>query len=226
MASIVERRNKGGTTTYQVKWRQGGEWQSEKFGEREHAEQFKGLVEAHGGVWPYGWVRGRGFVEPDAQDGDMPFTKWAEQYIDRLTGIEERTRSDYRRELRRHLSLLRHTDQYGQVHPATICNITALDVQDWVRSQEQGERNAENPEKWVRRPANPKSIANRHGILFSIVQAALEATPPLRTANCCANLVSDQHPGLTPPPSRRPPLALRAREGHAFGVSAGRQSPS
>ncbi|MFI9624847.1 hypothetical protein [Streptomyces sp. NPDC052042] len=30
MASIVERPKKDGTTTYQVKWRQDGEWQSER----------------------------------------------------------------------------------------------------------------------------------------------------------------------------------------------------
>ncbi|MFF9611416.1 hypothetical protein ACF1D3_18035 [Streptomyces sp. NPDC014728] len=53
MASIVERPKKDGTTAYQVKWHQDGEWQSEKFGDSDSAKQFKNLVEAHGGQWPH-----------------------------------------------------------------------------------------------------------------------------------------------------------------------------
>ncbi len=69
MASIVERPKKGGTITYQVKWRKGGArgapGQSEKFSDPESAKTFKKLVDAHGQHWPPGWVRGKGFVEPD-----------------------------------------------------------------------------------------------------------------------------------------------------------------
>lgn len=54
MASIVERPQKSGTSTYQVKWRQDGAWQSERFAERPDAKQFRKLVEAHGGQWPPG----------------------------------------------------------------------------------------------------------------------------------------------------------------------------
>ncbi|MHC3389351.1 hypothetical protein ACLQ2E_07785 [Streptomyces lavendulocolor] len=186
MASIVERPKKDGTATYQVKWRQAGHWQTENVGDRDSADSFKGLVEAHGGKWPHGWVRGEGFVQAERKDGDMPFKVWAERYIDSRTGIDDATRDRYRRELHRHLALLRHTDQYGQVHPAIIGNITAEDVQRWVRTEEQGERDPRDPEKWLRRKAHPKSIANRHGLMYSIVQAAIEATPPLRTVNCCA----------------------------------------
>ncbi|MDV9194357.1 tyrosine-type recombinase/integrase [Streptomyces sp. Wh19] len=185
MASIVERPKKDGTTTYQVKWRQDGEWQSEKFGDPDGAKQFKDLVEAHGGQWPHGWVRGEGFVEETAIPGDMPFETWAARYIDRLTGIEERTREDYRRDLRIHLSLLRHTSAVGREHPATIGNLTQDDISDWVRAEEKGEPDPEKPDAWLRRPADPKSIANRHGLLFCIVQAAIDATPQIRTTNCC-----------------------------------------
>ncbi|MFE2936699.1 tyrosine-type recombinase/integrase [Streptomyces sp. NPDC059278] len=185
MASIVERPKKDGTTTYQVKWRQDGEWQSEKFGDPDGAKQFKDLVEAHGGQWPHGWVRGEGFVEETAIPGDMPFETWAARYIDRLTGIEERTREDYRRDLRIHLSLLRHTSAAGREHPATIGNLTQDDISDWVRAEEKGEPDPEKPDAWLRRPADPKSIANRHGLLFCIVQAAIDATPQIRTTNCC-----------------------------------------
>ncbi|MET8739956.1 hypothetical protein [Streptomyces sp. NPDC004728] len=115
MASIVERPKKDGTTTYQVKWRQDGEWQSEKFGDPEGAGQFKNLVEAHGGQWPHGWVRGKGFAEETAIPGDMPFEAWAARYIDRLTGVEGRAREGYRRDLRRILTTVR-TRKLHTVH--------------------------------------------------------------------------------------------------------------
>lgn len=54
-----------------------------------------------------------------------------------------------------------------------------------MRAEEAGERDAEDPEKWARRPADPKSIANRHGLLYCIVQAAIDSEPQLRTTNCC-----------------------------------------
>ncbi|TLQ45798.1 tyrosine-type recombinase/integrase [Streptomyces marianii] len=185
MASIAERPKKSGAITFQVKWRQDGQWQTENFRERPAAEQFKALVEAHGGQWPHGWVRGLGFVEEPAIPGDVPFPDYATRYVDRLTGIDERTREDYHREVRIHLSLLRHTDHAGREHSATIGNLTQEDVTDWVRVEEAGERDPEDPERWRRRPADPKSIANRHGLLYCIIQAAIDAEPQLRTSNCC-----------------------------------------
>ena len=187
MASIVERPKKDGAITYQVKWRQDGAWQSENFGEDTAADQFKSLVEAHGGKWPYGWVRGQGFVEEPAVPGDVPFAPYAERYVTRLNGIDDRTEEDYLREIRIHLSLLQHTTAQGKVVPATIGNLVDDDIADWVRAEKKGEPDPDNPEKWLRRPADPKSIANRHGLLFCIIQAAVEATPQLRTTNCCKN---------------------------------------
>ncbi|GAA4702299.1 tyrosine-type recombinase/integrase [Streptomyces youssoufiensis] len=185
MASIVERPKKDGTSTYQVKWRLDGEWQSEKFGDADSATAFKGLVEAHDGKWPYGWVRGEGFVEHPKVPGDMPLVEYAERYVRRLTGIDPRTREDYEREIRLHLSLVQHADPSGHTVPATICNTSPDDITDWVRIEEDGERDPDDPTQWARRPADPKSIANRHGLLFCVFQAAIEATPQLRTMNPC-----------------------------------------
>lgn len=185
MASIVGRPKKDGSVTYQVKWREAGLWQDDKFGDPTSAEQFKKLVEAHGNRWPHGWVRGEGFVEEETIPGDMPFEVWAARYIDRLTGIEERTREDYHRDLRIHLALLRHTTLQGRTTPATIGNLTQDDITDWVRAEEAGEPDPATEGKWLRRPADPKSIANRHGLLYCIVQAAIDTTPQLRTTNCC-----------------------------------------
>lgn len=188
MASIRQRERKDGTHIHQVRWLQGGRggsWQTETFGDHAGAAQFKALVDIHGQQWPPGWVKGKGFVEEPAVAGDMPLVDWALRYIDRLTGIDERTRQDYRRDVANHFSSFRHVEASGRVVPATIANISADDVQDWVRAQEAGERDPDNPEGWKRRPASPKSIANRHGLLSSIVQAAVEADPPLRSKNAC-----------------------------------------
>lgn len=185
MASIVERSQKNGHVTYQVKWRQDGSWQTEKFGERPEAEQFCQLVEAHKNQWPYGWVKGHGFVDEAPTPGDVPLIDYALRYVNRLTGIDERTRDDYTRDIRLHLSLVQHLDPYGRTVPATICNVTQEDVSDWVRLEEAGEREPDSPDRWLRRPADPKSIRNRHGLLFCVFQAAMDSRPQLRTTNPC-----------------------------------------
>ncbi|MEU1276741.1 site-specific integrase, partial [Streptomyces sp. NPDC005799] len=190
MASIRERKKKDGTATYQVRWLQGGRggsWEDENFADPDQAEAFRKLVEAHGNKWPYGWVRGRGFVEPDENPDDVPLTAYADRYVDRLTGIDDRTREDYRREIRLHFSHIVHLRADGTEIPATICNVTQDDVTDWVRREEAGEPDPTDPEKWLRRKADPKSIANRHGLLYCIFQAAVDATPQLRGTNPCKN---------------------------------------
>ncbi|WP_326780392.1 site-specific integrase [Streptomyces longwoodensis] len=188
MASIVERPKKAGPPTYQVKWRQDGAWQSENFGGEEgaaQAEQFKALVEAHGNRWPYGWIRGKGFVEPEEHPNDQLLVDYAKRYVDRLTGVDVRTREDYHREIRLHFGHLVHTRTDGLEVPATICNVTQDDVTDWVRREQEGERDPQDAGKWLRRKADPKSISNRHGLMYCVFQAAMDATPQLRTTNPC-----------------------------------------
>jgi integrase len=192
MATIRERPRKDGGITHTVLWRAGGKrdgkQESEPFQDKAHAEVFRGLVDMHGQQWPPGWVRGQGFVQQEAPQGaDMPLADWAHRVADRLTGIEERTRKDYKRDIDNHIvSVLRHTSPSGQVTEATVANVTADDLTDWVRAQETGLADPTDPEKWLRRPAAPKSISNRHGLLYGIFQAAIEAEPPLRTSNPCS----------------------------------------
>ncbi|MGK5529324.1 tyrosine-type recombinase/integrase [Streptomyces sp. URMC 129] len=179
MASIRKRERKDGTCTFQVRWilggRRGGDEQFERFSDEDQAMQFKKLVDAHGQQWPVGWVPGRGFVEPETTPDDVPLLQWAHRYVDDITGIDERTRRDYRREVDRHLSLVVHTRLDGAVLPATIGNLSKGDVQRWVRAEQLGEKDPDDPERWVRRKARPKSIHNRHGLLWCIVQAGKEA---------------------------------------------------
>nr|WTB31410.1 hypothetical protein OG781_19665 [Streptomyces sp. NBC_00830] len=87
-------------------------------------------MDAHGQQWPFGWLPGQGFVEPEQDPNDVPLVNWAQRYVERLTGIDQRTRDDYLREVDRHLALFVHTTRAGQVMPATIGNITA-DYHRW-----------------------------------------------------------------------------------------------
>jgi hypothetical protein len=131
MATIRRRVRKDGTASYQVRRLQGGRsgsWESERFGALPEAEAFKKLVDAHGQHWPCGWVPGQGFVEPEHDPDDVPLVNWACRYVERLTGIDQRTRDDYLREVDRHVSLVVHTTRAGRVLPATIGNITADDA--------------------------------------------------------------------------------------------------
>ncbi|GGY00074.1 tyrosine-type recombinase/integrase [Streptomyces fructofermentans] len=188
MASIRKREKKTGPPTFQVRWLEGGRggsWEDESFGDEGQAEEFRRLVEAHGNKWPYGWIKGRGFVEPDEQPGDVLLVEWANRYVGRLTGVDDRTREDYAREVRLHFSHLEHVRTDGIAVPATICNLTQDDITDWVRREQDGDPNPDEKGKWLRRPADPKSISNRHGLLYCVVQAAIDATPQLRTTNCC-----------------------------------------
>jgi integrase len=187
MASIAERPKKNGEITYQVRWRDGGgraaPVQTENFGDRPSADTFRQLVDLHDQHWPPGWVRGKGFVEEPDHPDDVALTEWSTRYVDRLTGIDDRTREDYQREVRLHLSLIHHTQRSGLVVPATVANVTAEDVADWVRAEETGSEPVEG--KPGRRPADPKSIRNRHGLLYCIMQAAVDAKPRLRDDNPC-----------------------------------------
>lgn len=205
MASIVKRPKKSGPPTFQVKWREDGTWQTENFGGDEgeqQAEQFRKLVEAHGNRWPHGWVKGRGFVEPELHPHDVDLISWAYRYVDGLTGITERTRADYRRDIGRHFAGVLYQGENGSevrlggvVHTpagggpaiaATVCNVTADDIRDWVRAQEEGIPHPAKDGEWLRQQASGKSICNRHGLLFCVFQAAVDAATPLRTDNPCS----------------------------------------
>ncbi|UXY27738.1 site-specific integrase [Streptomyces sp. HUAS TT20] len=206
MASIVERPQKSGAITCQVKWRRGGSWQTENFGSEDPTqgsaqdEQFKALVEAHGNKWPHGWVKGHGFVETPPTPGDVPFVDYATRYVGRLTGIDDRTRDDYRREVRIHLSLVEHTDPYGRTVPATVCNVTQDDVTDWVRHEEDGDRDPSNPEKWLRREVIPRASATG-----TACSSASSRPPSIPRRSCAPRTRARTHdsPASTTTPRKR-----------------------
>lgn len=177
-------------------WRAGGaktgKQESETFDDENQAEIFQRLVKAAGENWPAGWVRGEGFKDPESERPSTPedwlFVDWATRVINKINGVEKRTKFDYHRDVRLHFDgVLVHTDPYtGQVEPPTVRNIQPDDIADWVVAQETGLENPDKPGKWLRKPASPKSIANRHSLLYGIFQKAVEAKPvALRPDNPC-----------------------------------------
>ncbi|CAM5681931.1 MULTISPECIES: hypothetical protein [Streptomyces] len=108
MASTRRRERKDGSAIYRVYRLQGGrggDWQTGTFAEEDAADEFKELVNQ----WPPGRVRGKGFVEEVTSPGDTLLVTWAHRHVDRLTGIDERTRRHYMRDIDNHFSIIRHT---------------------------------------------------------------------------------------------------------------------
>src|SRR5581483_4101268 len=94
MARIEQRKRVSGGVSARVQWRLGGgrgaPMQTETFAagtdaqNMARAEGFKKMVEAAGGYWPDGWVKGEGFVR--ARSGDVyaavpSFGEVGEEYV-------------------------------------------------------------------------------------------------------------------------------------------------
>lgn len=195
MASVHARKNKAGeVTSYQVKWRLGGgreaPGQTERFPGtdegREAAEVFKEAVNAAGQQWPPGWVKGVGYVDPNAAEPDEDryrFRNYALAFVENKTGVEDHYRRACKGDLERWIF---PTFENCDVRSTEHFNHDT--VQAWVRKLEQtkvyrGQKPKNGEPKW--RLMSPKTIRNLHGLLFSVLQRAVEAEPPLRARNPC-----------------------------------------
>ncbi len=152
MASIEQR-----ARDYRVVWREAGQKQHELFATREQAQQFADLVKLHGERWPYGWVKGHGFTE--APSGLPTFREWAERSISSRSTANERTRHDYKRDVRRHLE-----PTFGDM---TLDRITPEVVGAWlVAFQNQKDGQGKKP--------SIKTIKNVHNLASSIMSDAVD----------------------------------------------------
>lgn len=161
MATIVARKRRDGSTGYKVQWRLGGRrdapWQSETFDNRRAAVKFQAQVEAHGHLWPDGWVKGVGFLDRrEEPTGQHPFGEYAAAYVRRLTGVAPYTQTRYLAQLQMLDKWLRQAKGV----PPTIENITTEDDQDWINARR-------------RAGASPKTIGNYHGLLSGIMKSAV-----------------------------------------------------
>jgi integrase len=162
MASILSRERADGGTSHTVRWVIGGgryapgkQLGAETFTRLAPAQTFKADVEAAGHQWPEGWVKGKGYAtQPETPVDGPTFDDVTRDYYEhqmsrvKLGRLKPYTLHRYRRMEAIHLS-----STFGAT-PFT--SINHLDIEDWVIQQ-------------VDAGASPKSIRNRHGLLYSIL---------------------------------------------------------
>ncbi|WP_330457701.1 hypothetical protein OIB37_12735 [Streptomyces sp. NBC_00820] len=189
MAGIRTYRRKSGDVSYTVTWRAGGtrtgRSEQETFDDEDKAKRFRDLVNGHGQQWPPGWVKGRGFVESEESDvpDSLMFPVYAHSYIGLLTDISDQTRANYGKFVDRHMQ-----PWFGEHSISDLGNkITRDHVSQWILDLQHGRPGPLHPAGTVRRPYAAKTIANLHGLLFSILQSAVNAEPSLRDSNPCAH---------------------------------------
>lgn len=146
MASIRTGTTKAGANSFQVLFRFEGKQTSDVFATYDEAFRYKLLVEKVGAKT----AREMTFSDT-AVAAEVSVAEWITTYIDHLTGIEEATRNQYRRYLRRDIEPI-----LGPL-PLSAVNETALSV--WVQSL----------------AGSGKTIANKHGFLSGAFAGAVRA---------------------------------------------------
>ncbi len=189
MAYIKTNSRLSGDPSYTVMWRAGGSRTGrtcrETFDDETQAERFCDLVNGHGQQWPPGWVKGVGFVEisessaPDAEK----FKVYAHAYVGLLTDIGEHTKTNYTRFIDNHM-----IPWFGELSVSDRGDkLTRDHVSRWILDLQEGRPGPLHPPGTERRKYAAKTIANLHGLLYSILQSAVDADPSLRDSNPCAH---------------------------------------
>jgi integrase len=180
VASLETRPSPAGTS-FRVKWREHGAWQSETFGpdRKSAALRFRRDVEQNNNAWPDGWLKGLGYrADLDAPDEpvatDTPLLEYALPYLRDKTGLQPDTRDRYARQmtvLALELDAVVVADTESDACRASLQSLTHRHVARWINARESA-------------GSSPKTIANWHGLLFQVLQAAVEEG--LRPKNPCA----------------------------------------
>lgn len=158
-----EKRTQSGRVTWRVVWRQDGERQQQTFTDKAEADEFLAGVQANGNRWPRGWIKGRGWAE-NVHESDAPtFREYAERTIGARSKADERTKSDYRAMLRRHV--------YPVIGDIPIDRVTRFHV-------------VEVAERMAKAGRRPKTVANVHAVMSSVFDDACQKEdPPLARRN-------------------------------------------
>lgn len=161
MAIIRTVNHSDGSTHYKVAWRDGGgrdgKQTSETFDTKAEAELLRDYLNANGQSYT---LAEEAFIQSRAHGPTM--AEMAETHVRRLTGVADRTRADYRRDIRLHL-----IPGVGRIRAGQL---TRANVRDWINSMEDD-------------GVAPKSISNYHGLLSAIMNTAIEEG--VRSDNPC-----------------------------------------
>jgi integrase len=147
MAHIQRRVNPSGEQVYRVRWRRDGVYHSETFGTRADAITFRGLVDAAGQDYPEGWG------DEPLPTGCPTLGAWAERAIGSRSRANERTRSDYLRQIERHVP--------PELMAAPLDEITREQMGAWVIE--------------LAGTLEPKTVRNLHGLVSSVFNDAVDA---------------------------------------------------
>ena len=207
MVYIVERegkprgKNKKPEISYQVKWNIGNKASlgrtSETFRDPKKAAHFKTAVELAGGHYPPnflpgggddGWCDdatfarylGRG-TETEPEPQAPTFSEFAEGYIKSLSGIQSFTRGRYRRIVALHIA-----PWFGKARIDDVKAISTAAIGSWINDLADGIP-PDDSDDALRDPLKAKTIRNVHGLLYSIMQSAVDTEPPWRTLNPARN---------------------------------------
>lgn len=161
MASVHSRTAKDGTTTWQVKWREGGAQRSKACPSEKAAKRVKAIVEAHGT-----------FVDLDAAAQTPTLGEWVDHYLAHNTRANEGTIRDYRRILDQHV-----IPQLGEL---PLPAVTADVLRRWVNGLE-----TVNARGQVG-PMADKTRSNVFGLLSAVLGTAVEARH--LTGNPCKSI--------------------------------------
>ncbi|MGY4710170.1 tyrosine-type recombinase/integrase [Mycolicibacterium sp. CBM1] len=149
MASIRKRERKDGGISWAVLYIYDGKQTSASFADKAKAEQFRDLVNT---VGPQRARLALGMAEHVSKAAPKGQTvgQYLDHYIEHLTGIEPRTRHEYRRYAERDLKPL---------SAMPLASLGRDDVAAWVNGLE----------------GSPKTVANKHGFLAGALKTAVMA---------------------------------------------------
>lgn len=173
MASIETRPNPTGTT-YRVVWYEDGKKQpAVTFTDPAEAVRFRKLVEGNGNHWPDGWQR-PAKIAPPKRTVKLTFGQWAGTAISRRTRANERTKDDYRRDLKRH---------FADLLDRPLDEIDADDVVEWLEDRQEV--------VFKGRAISGKTIRNLYGFASSLYVDAMAEHPPLVKRNPFGGRLTD-----------------------------------
>lgn len=163
-ASVRKRPRKDGTTNYSVSYRLDGIQSSLPFDNEAHADALVALIKAHGAERALAMhgIEAARRRRPGHDASVLTVAKWVDRHTNSLSGIERKTRAEYRRYLTRDIE-----PTLGQI---PLTELQRTDISGWVNQL----RDAGNSQK---------TIGNKLGFLSGCLNAAVAHKPPLIDAN-------------------------------------------
>ncbi|QIY99426.1 tyrosine-type recombinase/integrase [Streptomyces sp. S1D4-11] len=181
MASVVPRKNKAGKiTSYQVKWRDGGsktgDWQTERFDDEPSATVFKEAVDEAGQNWPPGWVKGKGYIDPETADElRYRFDRWAVESIKNRTAGER-----YKKQRIRSMEMYLFPT-FGNCDIRSTDHFSKATIGAWINKMMKTKVKRGSKVKDM----SPETLRGLHSLFSSVLKEAVVAEPPLRDRNPC-----------------------------------------